>query len=342
MSAYAIKESKRRLKFGAAQDVLAPSFWQADSCVVALRDPADIFRSMARRVPGLTGPPRELESGQLVTTLRVFAAQIGLILIVGGMFAGTLQARDIQVPWAAVAEVLQSQRACDEDRRAMETEPRWVFARAAESEGRAPDYAVKPRQAMTVEPSQGTRISDGGRTRRVGLFRWQDAVWRPGSHTTLRMRDRQPLLLDGIADAGFYKAGVPGVTPPLCHAIVCENWKKDLLAFCRHSKQRIELNPDAELIRSSLAVSHWDHVMGLASESRALTGGILGAAIGCAQTRYSPNFLLCWGLGESVGSGNPRLKQARLLNGSASILGRGSVISYLSLSTRRVRRPLQP
>ncbi len=232
---------------------------------------------MARRIPGLAGPPGEFKSGQIVGLLRAFAAQLGLILIVGGMFPGTLQARDTQVPWAAVAEVLQSQRACDEDGQVVETEPQWIFARAVESEGRAPDYAVQPRQTMAVGPSQGTRLFDGGRKPRVGLLRWQEAAWKPDSHPTLRMRNRQSLLLDGIADAGLYKVCLPAATPPLCHAIVCDNWKKDLLAFCRHSKQQIELNPDAELIRSSLAVAHWDHVMGLASESRALTGGILEA-----------------------------------------------------------------
>ena len=232
---------------------------------------------MARRIPDLTGPQRGLESAQIIGTLQIFPAQIRWVLFVLGMFAGTVQARDTQIPWAAVAEVLQSENACDEGRETAETERQWLFAHAVESKGRASDYAVKPRQRMVAKPPQGTRVFDRGRKKRAELLQWQDGVWRPGSRITLRTRDRQPRLLDGIADTGFYKVCLPAVTSPVCHAIVCDNWKKDLLAFCRHSKQQIELNLDAELIRSSLAISHWDHVMGLASESRALTGGILEA-----------------------------------------------------------------
>ena len=107
---------------------------------------------MARRTPDLTGLHSRRESAQILGTPRVFTTSIGRILFVLGMLAGIIQARDTQIPWAAVVEVLQSENACDEDREVAETESQWVFAHAVESEGRAPDYAIKPRQRMAVKP----------------------------------------------------------------------------------------------------------------------------------------------------------------------------------------------
>ncbi len=52
-------------------------------------------------------------------------------------------------------------------------------------------------------------------------------------------------------------------------------WKKDLFTFCRNCKEQIETNPDPQLIYSSIAVSHFDNLMELASKSQFLTENIL-------------------------------------------------------------------
>jgi hypothetical protein len=61
------------------------------------------------------------------------------------------------------------------------------------------------------------------------------------------------------------------------YAIVCKNWKKDILAFCREHKEDIELNPDAQLIRSSIATSHFDRAMKLISKAAVLSEDVLRA-----------------------------------------------------------------
>ena len=61
------------------------------------------------------------------------------------------------------------------------------------------------------------------------------------------------------------------------HGIVTADWKKDLLAWCRKNKEQIETNPDPQLVYSSIAVSHFDNLMELASKSQALSENILSA-----------------------------------------------------------------
>ena len=58
-------------------------------------------------------------------------------------------------------------------------------------------------------------------------------------------------------------------------AVATDSWKKDLFTFCRDCKEQIETNPDPQLIYSSIAVSHFDNLMELASKSQALSENIL-------------------------------------------------------------------
>jgi hypothetical protein len=61
------------------------------------------------------------------------------------------------------------------------------------------------------------------------------------------------------------------------YAIVSDNWKRDLLRFCRRLKEQTESNPDSKLIFSSIAVSHLDHTMEMASKSSVLSRQMLTA-----------------------------------------------------------------
>jgi len=61
------------------------------------------------------------------------------------------------------------------------------------------------------------------------------------------------------------------------YAIICEDWKKDLFAFCRYIKEQIETNPDLQLIRSSICTSHFDHVMEAVNKTSILSEDIFDA-----------------------------------------------------------------
>lgn len=60
-------------------------------------------------------------------------------------------------------------------------------------------------------------------------------------------------------------------------AVSANSWKKDLFTFCRDCKEQIETNPDPQLIYASIAVSHFDYVMELASTSQVLSEKIVSA-----------------------------------------------------------------
>lgn len=70
------------------------------------------------------------------------------------------------------------------------------------------------------------------------------------------------------------------------YVIGCRNWKKDILSFCRNMKEEIESNPDPQLIRSSITISHIDNTMEMISQASGLSNGILMAL---ADTVYSKN-----------------------------------------------------
>ncbi len=61
------------------------------------------------------------------------------------------------------------------------------------------------------------------------------------------------------------------------YAIICNNWKKDMLAFCRNLKDKIESNPDPRLIYSSIVISHIDHTMDIASNATFVSCKVLEA-----------------------------------------------------------------
>ncbi|MBC8481440.1 MAG: hypothetical protein H8D47_02085 [Planctomycetes bacterium] len=59
--------------------------------------------------------------------------------------------------------------------------------------------------------------------------------------------------------------------------VVTDNWKKDLLSFCRSLKERIENSADPMMIYSSIAVSHFESLMSIVSESEVFSAKIASA-----------------------------------------------------------------
>lgn len=112
------------------------------------------------------------------------------------------------------------------------------------------------------------------------LFKWKGNKWIELSPLTGQI-DSTVLIVDRNAIAeGFYKLSVvfdknDVSGENIFYAVVTADWKKDLLAYCRDNKEQIELNPDAELIFSSIAISHFDHLMEIVSSSSVLSETIL-------------------------------------------------------------------
>lgn len=98
-------------------------------------------------------------------------------------------------------------------------------------------------------------------------------------------------ITEGIGKDGFYKLNFSFITQSgqqqnhEVYTVVCSNWKKDVLAFCREIKEEIELNPDSLLIRSCIAISHFDHTMEMVSKSSFLSVKILNALADAVRSK---------------------------------------------------------
>ncbi len=111
----------------------------------------------------------------------------------------------------------------------------------------------------------------------MNLARWTNNSWQDIGEIIANIESGQIKLSSGIENEGFYKLRFQLKTQnnqlsyfeP--YAVVSNDWKSDVLAFCRQSKYEIESKPDLQLFRSSIAVSHFDHTMAIAGSSHLLS-----------------------------------------------------------------------
>jgi hypothetical protein len=212
-------------------------------------------------------------------TSRVVLRAVSVVVVIA-LGTGTSHARDTPVPWEVVTAVVGPRGGGLPVSDANDSP---ALAHPMRTVSPEQNYALKPRQTAFFQTPDATRIAATGGKLRVELSQWRDSSWKSARPVAVRMRDGRIQLVRGISDTGLFRICLSPSAPAdrpwnvSFYAIVSENWKKDLVLFCQHHRQQTELNADPEMIRSSLVVSHWDHVMGLASGSQALTGRILNA-----------------------------------------------------------------
>lgn len=185
---------------------------------------------------------------------------------------------------------------------------------ADSSKGTDRSYTFGPGHSVSVRPG---RLFGGDRKLPAEctfhIKRWRRESWDHIGTERIKLSSGQTIFLKKVSSTGFYKLVVANLdstdkaAEESFYIIVCDNWKKDLLAFCRYGKEEIETHPDSHLLRSSVAVSHYDHVMELAAHSGVLSEKIL-SALGRALTAKRvhaegdcPDFV--------VGSNNLRFKR---------------------------------
>ena len=131
----------------------------------------------------------------------------------------------------------------------------------------------------------------------IKISRWTGTAWKLSDQSVIRKQNSRLALPKGIAEEGFYKIQVtqdPQLSPNVDNSIfvlISHSWKRNLFAFCRKNRDLIETNPDSQLIRSCLAVAHWDHLMENLSVSKTLTGHLLALLNNAiqAQTAFNNN-----------------------------------------------------
>jgi len=116
----------------------------------------------------------------------------------------------------------------------------------------------------------------------VSLDKWAAGSWQNVDKIGASIKSDEIKLSSKIASEGFFRLRFPLEAPDEqvsfeTYAIVSDNWKKDILAFCRELKQEIELKADPKLIFSSIAASHFDYTMEIISRTSFLSDKILRA-----------------------------------------------------------------
>jgi hypothetical protein len=134
---------------------------------------------------------------------------------------------------------------------------------------------------VTVELTPG--ISDSIEKMELNLAKWMETSWQEVGKVSTSLGPNEVNIPDGIQEEGFFRlsfvltAQNGELSRFESHAIVCNNWRKDILSFCRELKDEIEMRADAQLIRHCIAVSHFDHTMEIISQASFLSGRVLRA-----------------------------------------------------------------
>ena len=142
-----------------------------------------------------------------------------------------------------------------------------------------PSRRIGPR---LLELPRGSRNSEAEVQMQAALALWTASGWKAAGRIHVNVAAHRIITRRPVGKEGLYKlilAPEPsdGCPPIEASFIVTGNWKPDLLAHCRRTRDQIELEADPEMIRASIAVSHWDRVMELAAPASVLSDDLLHA-----------------------------------------------------------------
>jgi len=145
-----------------------------------------------------------------------------------------------------------------------------------------PDYACRPGYHITIKLPPEKMVSNSLHKVDINLSKWNDGLWQDMGRITAILESDRITLRPEFKGEGLFRLQFTDVRTEhsanfKTYAIVSADWKKNLLAFCRRLKTEIETNPDPQLIRSSLSLSHFDHTMELTSKTSVLSQKILSA-----------------------------------------------------------------
>jgi hypothetical protein len=142
-------------------------------------------------------------------------------------------------------------------------------------------YAHRPNQAITIRLPAGSAIVGSLGKIGINLAKYAKNSWQQINDVSASTEPDTMKVTGGIAEEGFFRLSCAMRAQngerynSEAYAIVCGNWKKDILAFSRTLKEQIELDPDAQLLRSCIATSHFDNAMEVISKASVLSDEVL-------------------------------------------------------------------
>jgi len=195
------------------------------------------------------------------------------------------------LPWQVIAEkVTSSEMFCVHPSESSPTGKDDQSSHGADGAGSGANYVFASDQTIIFELNRETVIGLMPQKVKTQIFRWTESSWQENGEVLSDLLDNRITLGQRITEQGFFKLVFALVGNGAqehrftAYAIVCSNWKKNVLAFCRMVKNEIETHPDPQLLRSSLAVSHFDQAMDLVSKSRCLSWECLQALASSVQS----------------------------------------------------------
>jgi hypothetical protein len=152
-------------------------------------------------------------------------------------------------------------------------------------------YTCQPDKSIIV--CLPTTISNLDPLNKISVIsaKYDENSWQRIGEVNASLEQDVIKIVGGMSEEGFFKFSCAlkrhdGELHNFdAYAIVCRNWKKDILAFCRELKNNIELNPDAQLIGSCIASSHFDHTMKLISKAADLSDKVLRALSAATKSK---------------------------------------------------------
>ena len=214
-------------------------------------------------------------------TVVVFFIQVVLACVGFGTSLEALQGRRFSLPWHAIVKKViekswfSSNAGFVSDSNLPQNRNNLV---AADIEA---NYAYQVNQPLVFTLPAGTENVSLKKIQ-VNVAKWVQNSWQEIGRFNAGIESDRIELSSGINSEGFFCLRfIQDNNEQPCRfeafAIVSNNWKNDILSFCLNLKENIERNPDSQLVHSSIAVSHCDHIMELISKTSVLSNKVLRA-----------------------------------------------------------------
>lgn len=195
------------------------------------------------------------------------------------------------LPWALIAEKFSNDSGfCSSVESGNDNKQQRVY-KLNESFNSELNYVFQPEGAATIKLPSGESTGNSLQKIVVSLAKWVGGAWQEVDEVSASIKSNEIRLSSEIGNEGFFRlqfsaeASDERLSNLEIFAIVCGNWKKDILAFCRELKGEIEINPDPKLMSSSIAESHIDNAMEMISDASFLSGEVLKALANAVENK---------------------------------------------------------
>ena len=152
-----------------------------------------------------------------------------------------------------------------------------LFCQSSES-----NYVFRTSEPIVIPVNQKPK----GKSIKVTILKWENNSWQKYGLRKAVFSDGQLEITSRVNQGGLYKLEFEISNNKYeAYAIICDGWKKLIFRFCRAVKDHLEINSDPQLLRSTIAVSHFDNVMELTADSEKLSSELFVALRNAIKAR---------------------------------------------------------